>query len=111
MNDNADLAAAGPEKVYLVPPAALDWFKRAVLEDGTKPSIALRGMMREFACPELDVGVVISLIKVTWPDADFHGSGLRARIIDAAYPNSDPSQFSDQDFDNGIAQMLADGWN
>ena len=58
----------------------------------------------------LDAGVVVSLVKVTWPDADFHGSGLRSRIIDAAYPNSDATQFSDQDFDDGIAQMLADGW-
>lgn len=111
MNKESDLATTGPEKVYLVPPAALDWFKLAVLNQGAKPSQALRGMMQEFACPVLDVGVVISLVKVTWPDADFHGSGLRARIIDAAYPNSDPSQFSDQDFDSGIKQMLAEGWN
>ena len=110
MNENIDMAADQSEKIYVVSPAALDWFKRAVLDDGAKPSKALRGMMQEFACPLLDAGVVVSLVKVTWPDADFHGSGLRSRIIDAAYPNSDATQFSDQDFDDGIAQMLADGW-
>lgn len=109
MNENADFPDTVPQKVYLVPSTALDWFKRAVLEGGAKPSQALRGMMQEFACPVLDAGVVISLVKVTWPDADFHGSGLRSRIIDAAYPNSDAMQFSDQDFDDGIAQMLAEG--
>lgn len=110
MSDGINSAYPGQEKVYVVPPAALEWFKRAVLENGTKPSMALRGMMQEFACPLLDAGVIISLVKWTWPDADFHGSGLRARVIDAAYPNSDAAQFSDQDFDEGIAQMLADGW-
>jgi hypothetical protein len=109
--DKLNLSDDAPQKIYVVSPTALEWFKRAVMEDGAAPSQALRGMMQEFACPALDAGVVISFVKVTWPDADFHGSGLRSRIIDAAYPNGDAAQFSDQDFDDGIAQMLADSWN
>jgi hypothetical protein len=93
--------------VIIVPKEALAYFKMEALQNGLLPSVALRKMMVKFACPLLDAGVVISLVMVTWPDADFHGSGLRARVVDAAYPNSDVKQFSDQDFDVGIQKMLA----
>lgn len=33
--------------------------------------------------------------------------GLRFRLVDSAYPNSDPKQFSDEDFDKGIAELLS----
>ena len=82
-------------------------FKRWVLIDGLKPSVALRKMMDKYQCPKMDVSVPIKLVELTYPDIDITLHGFRFRMVDSAYPNSDPTQFSDEDFDKGIEELLS----
>jgi hypothetical protein len=90
-----------------IPREAADDFKRWVLEDKLKPSVALRRLMDEYKCPILDFTAPIKLIQLTYPDIDFDRGGFRFRIVDSAYPNSDPKQFSDDDFDDGFGYLVA----
>ncbi len=87
-------------------------FKRWVLEDGMKPSAALRLLMEKYQCNKLDPYVPIELLQITYPELDTARRGFGFRIIDSAYPASDTAQFSDNDFDDGIAELLSlpPGW-
>lgn len=82
-------------------------FKRWVLADGLKPSVALRKLMDKYQCPKMHATVPIDLIRFAYPNIDIGLLGFTFRIIDSAYPNSDPKQFSDDDFDQGLAEVLA----
>ncbi|MBI3562620.1 MAG: hypothetical protein HY080_12985 [Gammaproteobacteria bacterium] len=90
-----------------VPRESFDEYKRWVLVDGLKPSIALRKFMDTYNCPKPDTSIPITLVEYTFPDIDIARLGFRFRINDSAYPNSDPKQFSDEDFDKGIEELLA----
>ena len=84
-----------------------DNFKRWVLMDKLKPSVALRKLMEKYNCSEMDVAVPIKLLELTYPDINVTCNGFRFKIVDSAYPNSDPKQFSDEDFDQGIEELLS----
>ena len=85
---------------------AMDDFKKWVLEDDLKPSIALQKYMEKYNNQNPHAFILIDLLKSAYPDLDIGRRGLRSRIIDAAYPNGDPEQFSDNDFDAGIEELL-----
>lgn len=96
-----------------IPREASDDFKRWVLVEQLKPSVALRRLMDSYDCPRLDVSAPIKLIELTYPDINLGRGGFRFRIVDSAYPNSDPKQCSDEDFDKGIEEILSlpnGGW-
>ncbi|MBI3562619.1 MAG: hypothetical protein HY080_12980 [Gammaproteobacteria bacterium] len=94
-----------------IPKESFDDFKHWVLVDGLKPSVALRKMMGKYQCPQVDVSVPIECVKFTYPNIDIALNGFMFRMIDSAYPNSDPTQFSDKDFDQGLAEVLAHPMN
>lgn len=75
------------------------------------PSIALRKLMQEFPSPHYDPSAIIHMHKTAYPDADIQHAGFRFRIWDANYPHSDFAEFSDADFDAGIAKMGRVGKN
>ena len=50
---------------------------------------------------------MINLLRFAYPDIDLGRRGFRFRIVDSGYPNSDPKQFSDEDFDKGIEELLS----
>ncbi len=88
------------------PDAAFDDFRKAVLEDGTRPSAAVRALMLKYRCPEPDSYAITLLLQATWPSVYWNERGLCSLVLDSAWPNGDPEQFSDADFDAGIDDML-----
>ncbi len=89
------------------PDAAFADFRKAVLEEGAKPSVTVRALMEKYRCPEPDVIAIMLLLEATWPEVLYwNDRSLRSYIYDAAWPNGDPKQFSDDDFDAAIADML-----
>lgn len=90
-----------------LPMESADDFKHWVLVDGLKPSVALRKLMQKYNCPTMDVSIPIDLVRLTYPNIDIALHGFRFRMVDSAYPNSDPAQFSDEDFDKGIEELLS----
>lgn len=90
-----------------LPQESAEEFKRWLLVDRLKPSVALRRLMEKYNCPKLDVSVPIDLLRHVYPKLDISRQGFRFRLVDSAYPNSDPRQFSDEDFDKGIAELLS----
>lgn len=95
-----------------LPEDILPDFKHWVLVDGMKPSTALRKIMEKYDCPHPDPALPIYLARYTWDDLDLGRTGLRFQILDSGYPNCDPSQFSDDDFDAGLTHLLSlpPGW-
>ena len=95
-----------------LPMESLSAFKHWVLDEGIKPSAALRKLMEVYNCPTPDPSVPVQLVELTYPNIDLARQGFRFRIVDSAYPNSDPNQFSDRDFDEGIEELLKlpPGW-
>lgn len=89
------------------PDAAFADFRKAVLEDGAKPAATVRALMAKYRCPEPDVYAIMLLLEATWPDVSWNARSLRSYMYDAAWPNGDPAQFSDADFDAGVADLLA----
>jgi hypothetical protein len=112
MSKKPDLFLFTTTPITSLPMESAEDFKRWVLVDGLKPSVALRKLMEKYKCPKLDVSIPIDLLRFTYPDIDIGRQGFRFRIVDSAYPNSDPKQFSDEDFDKGIEELLAlpPGW-
>lgn len=106
------MSNAGVKGMIDLPDEILPDFKQWVLVDGMKPSAALRKIMEKYHCPSPDPALPIYLARYTWDDLDLGRTGLRARILDSAYPNSDPNEFGDDDFDAGLAHLLAlpPGW-
>lgn len=107
MSDKSDLTLINTAPITSLPQESAEEFKRWVLVDGLKPSVALRQLMEKYRCPNPDVSVPIDLLRHTYPDLDISRQGFRFRLVDSAYPNSDPGQFSDEDFDKGIAELLS----
>jgi len=113
MAEKPDLFLINTTPVTNLPKESAEDFKRWVLVDKLKPSVALRKMMGKYNCPEPDVTIPIKLVELTYPHIDITAKGFRFRIVDSGYPNSDPKQFSDEDFDKGIEEILAlpnGGW-
>ena len=113
MPKKPDLFLFTTTPITSLPMESADDFKRWVLVDGLKPSVALRKLMHKYDCPKMDVSVPIKLVELTYPNINIASQGFRFRIVDSAYPNSDPKQFSDEDFDKGIEELLAlprGGW-
>lgn len=88
------------------PDAAFADFRKAVLEGGAKPSSTVRALMAKYRCPEPDAYAITLLLKATWPDVYWNERSLCSYVLDSAWPNGDPKQFSDADFDAGVADML-----
>lgn len=95
-----------------LPAESAEVFKNWIVNDGLKPSVALRKFMEKYECPDLHPTIVVRLLEITYPDLDVGREGFRFRIVDSAYPNSVPDQFSDDDFDKGVEELLAlpPGW-
>jgi hypothetical protein len=112
MSKKPDLVLFKTSPMTKVPRESFDEFKRWVLVDGLKPSVALRKFMDKYHCPKPDTSIPIGLVEYTYPEIDIASCGFRFRINDSAYPNSDPTQFSDEDFDKGIEELLSrpPGW-
>jgi len=92
---------------------SLEDFKQWVLQDEIKPSVALRRAMKKYNCPKIHTTSVVHFLNLTYPNIDIGHGGFRFRIVDSAYPDSDPNQFSDDDFDKGIEELLkhpTGGW-
>lgn len=93
----------------ILPPEAFQRFKTGV-EQGASPATVLRQLMQTWPAQLFDPGAVIHMLRVAYPDGDIQHGGFRFRINDSNYPHSDPDQFSDQDFDQAVARMLASPW-
>ena len=107
MQDKPDLVLYDSTPISNLPGESLTEFKQWVLNDGLKPSVALRRLMEKYDCTKLDSSVPINMVKYAYPDIDIAMLGLRSRIVDSDYPNSKPDQFSDEDFDKGIEELLS----
>ena len=107
MSNKPDLTLINTAPITLLPKESAEEFKRWLLIDGLKPSVALRRLMEKYNCPKPDVSVPIDLLRHVYPKLDISRQGFRFRLVDSAYPNSDPRQFSDEDFDKGIAELLS----
>ncbi len=112
MTDRPNLTLITTTPITQLPEESAHDFKRWVLEDGLKPSVALRKLMEKYNCPTPDTSVPIQLLELTYPNMDTARRGFRFKVVDSAYPTSDPAQFSDQDFDAGVEELLAlaPGW-
>lgn len=106
MSDKPDLTLIKTEPIDKLPMESLDDFKQWVLVERLKPSVALRRFMDKYNCPHIHDTTVISLLTLTYPDIDIADGGLRFNVVDSGYPNSNPDDFSDEDLDKGIEQLL-----
>jgi hypothetical protein len=108
-----DLSVFTNKPLVSIPRESFDEFKHLVRVAGMKPSIALRQIMKKYNCSQPGASLAISMVEVAYPEIDITRRGFRFRINDSDYPNSDPKQFSDDDFDKGIEEILAlpnGGW-
>jgi len=62
--------------------------------------------MDKYNCPNPHVTTIVQLLRLTYPDIDFGSGKFKFKIVDSTYPNSDITQFNDDDFDNGITELL-----
>jgi len=106
MHDKPDLTLIKTEPIDKLPMASLADFKQWILDEKLKPSVALRQLMQKYDCPNIHDMTVIELLRLTYPDIDLGDNGLRFKIIDFGYPNSDPKLFNDDDFNKGIEELL-----
>ena len=107
MTDKPDLTLIKTTPKNVLPKESFDSFKQWIMHDGLKPSAAIRKFMKAYDCSGLHVTTVVHLLEHAYPDLDLGRRGFRFRIVDSAYPNSDPKQFSDDDFDQGIEELLS----
>lgn len=77
-----------------------------------KPSVALRKMMGKYNCYEPDSNIAIQLAQLIYPDIDISRRSFTFKIVDSGYPNSNPEQYNDADYDNSIEELrtLPPGW-
>jgi len=102
----ANLFPINTTPVDSVPVEAYDEFKQMVLQGGLKPSEAIRTIIKKYDCSDMHDTTVIHFLRRTYPDVDLGRRGFRFKIIDSAYPQN-PGQFSDDDFDKGIEELLS----
>lgn len=107
MSNKPDLTLINTAPITSLPKESAEEFKRWLLIDGLKPLVALRRLMEKYNCPKPDVSVPIDLLRYAYPSLDISRQGFRFCLVDSAYPNSDPRQFSDEDFDKGITEPLS----
>jgi len=107
MSDKPELTLYKTKPIDVLPKESFDNFKQWILQNGLKPSVAIHQFMEAYDCPDIHVTTFIELLEFTYPDIDLGSRGLRFKILDSAYPNSDPSQFSDNDLDESIKELLA----
>jgi len=107
MADKPDLTLIDTTPFNTLPRDSFDHYKKWVLEEELSPSVAIHKFMEKYNCPDLHVMTVVHMLEHTYPDVDIGRRGFRFRIVDSAYPNSDPKQFSDKDFDKGIEELLS----
>ncbi len=113
MANKPELSVFTNKPLVSISKESFDDFKRWVRVDGIKPSVSLRQVMKKYDCPTPGPSLAISMVEFAYPEIDITSKGFRFRINDSAYPNSDPNQFSDEDFDKGIEEILAlpnGGW-
>lgn len=94
------------DKVDQLPQSSAEDFKKWVLNDGMKPSMALRRLMDKYDVPYIDSSIPIKLVELTYPDMDISRGNFTFKVIDSAYPNSKPEQFGDNDFDMAIKELM-----
>ena len=94
-------------KVDQLPQSSVEDFKRWVIDDGMKPSLALRKLMKKYNAEHLDSSIPIKLVELTYPDIDVSRGNFTFKIVDSAYPNSNPAQYGDNDFDTSIEELLS----
>jgi len=105
MPDKPNLTFINTTPRDALPMKSLDDFKQWILHDNVKPSLAVSKLMGKYNCLDIHVTTVVELLNLAYPDIDIDRGGFRFRIIDSAYPNSDPKQFSDNDFDDGLTYL------
>lgn len=113
MVNKPDLSVFTNKPLVSTPRESFDEFKHLVRTAGMIPSVALRQIMKKYNCANPGASFAISMVEVAYPEIDISRHGFRFRINDSNYPNSDPNQFNDDDFDKGIEEILAlpnGGW-
>ncbi len=107
MPDKPHLTLFDTSPLDSLPVESLEDFKKMVITEAVKPSVALQVIMKKYKCSNPHVTTIVQLLELTFPHVDMDRGGFRFRIVDSAYPNSDPRQFSDNDFDDGLAYLQA----
>ena len=95
------------DKVDQLPPSSAEDFKKWVLNEGMNPSKALRRLMEKYDTPHIDSSIPIKLVELTYPDLDISRGNFTFKIVDSAYPNGDPEQFGDNEFDTAIEELMS----
>ena len=106
MPDKPNLTLINMKPLDNLPKEGYDDFRQLILHDGLKPSKALHEIMENYQCDEIHVTSIVRLVEHTYPDLDITRQDFRFRVVDSAYPKNQ-EQFSDKDFDDGIAELLA----
>jgi len=107
MSDKPQLTLINTTPRDALPMESLDDFKQWVLIDGVKPSAALRKLMEKYNCPDIHVTTIMELLQLTYPHIDIDRGGFRFRFMDENYPHCPPSEFSDEDFDDGLEYLVS----
>ncbi len=79
-------------------------FEAWIAEDNKKPSVALRRFMEKYHL--LHSSIVLDFLVAAYPHINFSNSDLKFRIMESGYPYCKPNQFSDEDLDKGINELL-----
>lgn len=93
-------------KIVDLPAMAFEEYKSMLLSEKKNPSAALRILMDKYQSPDIDPSCTLRLIEYVYPEIDTQADGFHFRVIDSAYPNSEPTQFSDDDFDQAVDHAL-----
>lgn len=112
MADKPDLTLINTTPLSDLPDQSLEDFKAWVLNDGLQPSAALRKLMNKYDCQNPDSSLPIRLVELTYQDIDISRGNFTFKITDSGYPNSDPEQYSDSDFDKAVEELrtIEPGW-
>ncbi|SIT20107.1 hypothetical protein SAMN05421686_1184 [Thalassolituus maritimus] len=105
MTKDHDLTLINTTPPSNLPATSLEDFRKWVLSDGLTPSAALRKLMDVYDCPKPDSSLPIRLVELAYPDVDISKCHFTFRITDSGYPNSNPSEFSDSDFDALVEEL------
>lgn len=106
MTDKPNLTLINMKPLDGLPKESYDEFKRFILSDGLKPSVALRKIMGIYKCDDVHVLSVVNLVRYTYPELDIAEKGFRFKVVDSGYPGSNFDQFNDEDFDKGLEELL-----
>ncbi len=107
MTKKPDLTLISTTPITELPKKSADDIQRWIKIEGLKVSEALRNLIKKNNYPKPDSSVPIQLLEFTYPRIDLNRNSFRFKITDADYPNSDPKQFSDQNFDEVIETLIS----